>query len=69
MIEHESFVCGVPECADGYIADQDDATTVVECETHNSRTTYDTHPREVREQEVIRPASGWRQHGVDRGRR
>lgn len=58
------FVCGVPDCPDGYVVGEDGKYTVVECETHNARTTHDTVEREAREQKVIRVQDNWRQHGT-----
>lgn len=58
------LVCGVPDCGDGYIERQDDAETVIACDTHNARTTHNTHPREEREQRIVRVQDNWRQHGT-----
>lgn len=58
------FVCGVPECPDGYVAGEDGKLTVVECETHNARTTHDTVEIVRGEQQVIRVQDQWRQHGT-----
>lgn len=62
------FPCGVPGCEDGRIASQDESETVVECDTHDARTTHDTKEREERPQQVIRVQDQWRQHGTTRPR-
>jgi len=60
------FLCGVPDCRDGKIMLQDEVATVVECDTHDARTTHDTNEREQRPQQVIRVQDSWRQHGTQR---
>lgn len=57
-------VCGVPDCEDGQIVDAGPPLTVVECDTHNARTTWDTDPAPKREQQIIRVQDQWRQHGT-----
>lgn len=63
MLTDPRFVCGVPNCEDGYVTGELGKYTVVECETHGSRTTHDTVAQEPREQQVIRVQDNWRQHG------
>lgn len=58
------FVCGVKDCLDGYVSGEDGRYTVVECETHNARTTHDTVEIVRGEQQVIRVQDQWRQHGT-----
>lgn len=58
------FLCGVPDCRDGVVVLQDEVATVVECSTHNARTTHDTNPIKRGIQNVIRVQDAWRQHGT-----
>jgi hypothetical protein len=58
------FVCGVPECSDGYVLMADTRYTIVACDTHEANTSHDTVEREVKEQRIIRVQDGWRQHGT-----
>ena len=58
------LVCGVPDCEDGVIVDEGPPVTVVECDTHNARTTHDTVKKKAREQRIIRVQDAWRQHGT-----
>lgn len=58
------FRCGVPECADGVVAGESGSYTLVVCDTHNAQTHWDTVPRAVEEQQIIRVQDGWRQHGT-----
>lgn len=60
------LVCGVPDCLDGVIVEPGPPLTVIECETHNARTTRDTLPREQRDQQIIRVQDAWRQHGISK---
>lgn len=63
-VEVMRFVCGVPECLDGNISHEDGRYTVVDCETHNSRTHHDTVEEARGEQQIIRVQDSWRQHGT-----
>lgn len=56
--------CGVPDCADGREVSNDGVTAVVECDTHEARTTHDAVLKPKGEQQVIRVQDQWRQHGT-----
>lgn len=58
------FVCGVVDCLDGVVTGSDDRYTYVECETHGTRTHWDTVEIVRGEQQVIRVQDTWRQHGT-----
>lgn len=65
MAPERHLKCGVPSCEDGRPTIVG-TSTVVECDTHNARTTWDTEFREPKEQQVIRVQDQWRQHGTSK---
>lgn len=56
--------CGVPGCNDGRVVYDNGIECVVECDTHEARTTWDSVHKEPREQQIIRVQDSWRQHGT-----
>lgn len=57
--------CGVGDCYEVQtLVSQDERETVVDCPTHDARTTWPTTPPEPREQRIIRVQDAWRQHGT-----
>lgn len=65
IIPEDRFVCGVPECPDGIVVEQDIRYTKVDCNTHNAFTSHATTAPVEGEQKVIRVQDSWRQHGTN----
>lgn len=55
--------CGVPLCNDGRVVSDDGRECVIECDTHDARTTWDSVHKAPREQQIIRVQDNWHQHG------